>query len=76
MKTKGVWLKEYRWIKIIRSILIDGPQGKTGLKIENGIVQVHTSSCRNGICKHSLASGVGNIIACAPNKLLVKVELV
>lgn len=58
-----------------QNILIDGPQGKTGLKIENGIAQVHTSTCRHGICKHSIASGVGNIIACAPNKVLVKVEL-
>ena len=62
--------------KSYKNILIDGPQGKTGLKIENGIVQVHTSTCRHGICKHTIASGVGNIIACAPNKVLVKVELV
>ena len=59
-----------------KNILIDGPQGKTGLKIENGIAQVHTSTCRHGICKHSIASGIGSIIACAPNRVLVKVELV
>lgn len=57
-----------------KNILIDGPQGKTGLKIENGIARVHTSTCRHGICKHSVASGVGNIIACAPNKVLIKIE--
>jgi len=57
------------------NILIDGPQGKTGLKIENGIAQVHTSTCRHEICKHSIASAAGNIIACAPNKALVKIEL-
>lgn len=56
-----------------KNILIDGPQGKTGLKIENGIVRVHTSTCRHEICKHSLAGGVGSIIACAPNKVLIKV---
>lgn len=56
-----------------KNILIDGPQGKTGLKIENGIARVHTSTCRHSICKHLIASGVGNIIACAPNKVLVKV---
>jgi len=55
------------------NILIDGPQGKTGLKIENGIARVHTSTCRHGICKHSIASAVGNIIACAPNKVLIKI---
>lgn len=59
--------------KNYQNILIDGPLGKTGLRIENGIAQVHTSSCRHGICKHSLASEVGNIIACAPNKVLIKV---
>jgi len=61
--------------KNYRNILIDGPQGKTVLKIENGIVQVHRSTCRHGICKCSIASSVGNIIACAPNKVLVKIEL-
>lgn len=59
--------------KNYKNILIDGPQGKTGLKIENGFAQVHTSTCRHGICKHSIANGVGNIIACAPNKVLIKV---
>ena len=58
-----------------KNILIDGSQGKTGIKIENGVAQVHTSTCRHGICKHTIASGVGNIIACAPNKVLVKIEL-
>jgi hypothetical protein len=58
-----------------KNIVIDGPQGKTGIKIQNGIAQVHTSTCRHGICKHSFATGVGSIIACAPNKVLVKVEL-
>lgn len=58
-----------------KNILIDGPQGKTGLKIENGFVKVHSSTCRHGICKHTTASGVGNILACAPNKVLVKIEL-
>ena len=61
--------------KNYRNILIDGPQGKTRLKIENGIAQIHTSTCRHEICKHTIASGVGNIIACAPNKVLVKIEL-
>jgi hypothetical protein len=61
--------------KNYKNILISGPQGKTGLKIENGIAQVHTSTCRHGICKHTVASNVGNIIACVPNKVLVKIEL-
>jgi hypothetical protein len=57
-----------------KNILIDGPQGKTGLKIESGIARVHTSTCRHGICRHSVAGGIGNIIACAPNKVLIKIE--
>jgi len=61
--------------KDYKNILIDGPQGKTELKIENGIAQVHTSTCRHKICMHSIASEVGNIIACAPNKVLVKIEI-
>jgi len=59
-----------------KNILIDGPQGKTGLKIENGVAQVHTSTCRHEICKCTTVSGVGNIIACAPNKVLLRIELV
>lgn len=59
--------------KNYKNILIDGPQGKTGLKIETGIAQVHSSTCRHGICKHTIASGIGNIIACAPNKVLIKI---
>lgn len=62
--------------KNYKNISIDGPQGKTGLKIENGIVKVHTSACRHRICELTIASGVGNIIACAPNKVLVKIESV
>jgi hypothetical protein len=53
--------------------LIDGALGKTGLKIENGIARVHTSSCRHGICEHTFANNVGNVIACAPNKVLIKI---
>lgn len=59
--------------KNYKNIFIDGVIGKTGLSIENGFAQVHTSSCLNGICKHSIASEVGNIIACAPNKVLIKI---
>lgn len=59
--------------KNYKNILVDGPQGKTALRIENGIVQVQKSTCRHEICKHSVAGGVGNIIACAPNKVLIKV---
>ena len=55
------------------NIQIDGSIGKTSLRIDNGIAIVNSSACKNGICKHSIASEVGNIIACAPNKVLIKV---
>lgn len=59
--------------KNFKNILINGPQGKTGLKIENRVAQVHTSTCRHEICKHSVAIASGNIIACAPNRVLIKI---
>ena len=62
--------------KNYNNILVDGPQGKTGIRVENGIAKVHKSTCRHEICKHSIVSGVGDIIACAPNKVLIKIEIV
>jgi hypothetical protein len=59
--------------KNYKNIVVDGPQGKTGLIIENGMAQVHTSTCRHEICKHSIASAAGNIVACAPNRVLLKI---
>ncbi len=61
--------------KNYKNIFVPGPQGKTGIKIENGVAHVHTSTCRNKLCKHSFASEVGSIVACAPNMVLLKVEL-
>jgi len=59
--------------KNYKNIIIDGAAGKTGLKIENNIAKVHTSSCRHHICEQSSAGTAGNIIACAPNKVLIKI---
>jgi hypothetical protein len=59
--------------KNYKNIFIDGVQGKTGLRIENGIARVHSSSCKNGLCKHSIATESSNIIACAPNKVLIRI---
>jgi len=59
--------------KNYKNISVDGVYGKTVLSIENGIARVISSSCKNGICKHTYASETGSIIACAPNKILVKV---
>ncbi len=59
--------------KNYKNISVDGVYGKTVLSIENGIARVNSYSCKNGICKHTYASETGSIIACAPNKILVKV---
>lgn len=58
-----------------KNIQVTGPQGKTGLKIENGLVHVHTAACKHEICKHSgIATNIGDIIACAPNRVIVRIE--
>lgn len=59
--------------KNYNSIWVDGAVGKVGLEINRGIVKVYTSSCKNKICKHTMAQNTGDIIACAPNKVLVKI---
>lgn len=59
--------------KNYKNISVNGVYGKTVLSIENEIARVNSSSCKNGICKHTYASETGSIIACAPNKILVKV---
>lgn len=58
-----------------KSINVAGPQGTTVLRIENSSVHVHSASCRHNLCKQSgAASRTGDIIACAPNKVIVKIE--
>ncbi len=58
-----------------KNINVNGPQGKTSLKFENGLVNVHTAACRHELCKQNgFASHVGDVIACAPNKVLIKIE--
>ncbi|MGE5847681.1 MAG: NusG domain II-containing protein, partial [Ignavibacteria bacterium] len=55
-----------------KNIIVHGPQGKTGVAIENGLVHIHTASCRHRICKRSgFISDPGKLIACAPNKVLL-----
>ena len=66
---KGL-VEKFSLDKNFENILVDGPQGKTGIKIKNGFVRVHSSTCRHKICKQTFAQEVGNIIACAPNKIL------
>ncbi len=58
-----------------KNIKIDGPQGKTEIEINNGLVKVTKSTCRHKLCEKSqYASNVGDVIACAPNKVLIRIE--
>jgi hypothetical protein len=56
------------------AVRIDGPLGKTLLKISNGTAFVHASACRHGLCRQARAFDAGDIIACAPNKVLIRIE--
>ncbi len=58
-----------------KSIIVDGPQGETEIEINNGLVKVTKSTCRHRLCEKSqYAANVGDVIACAPNKVLIRIE--
>lgn len=68
-------LDKIRLSQTFKDIWIRGPLGKTGVTIENGQVWVHTATCRNQICRHTgFASQVNEVIACAPNKIMIQIE--
>lgn len=58
-----------------RNIIVNGPQGKTGIAVKHGLVNIVKSTCRHKLCEKSgYAANAGDIIACAPNKVLIKIE--
>lgn len=58
-----------------KNIIVNGPQGDTEIEISNGLVKVTKSTCRNKLCEKSqYAANVGDVIACAPNKVLIRIE--
>ncbi|MDT8325161.1 MAG: NusG domain II-containing protein [Bacteroidota bacterium] len=58
-----------------RSFEVDGPQGRTGVTVRNGSAHVHKASCRHALCrKAGFASRPGEVIACAPNRVLLRIE--
>jgi hypothetical protein len=60
-----------------KKILIKGPSGSTSLVMDNGSVHINSSCCRNGICsKSGRISEPNELIACAPNKILIRIESV
>ncbi len=58
-----------------RSFDVDGPRGRTGVTVRHGSVHVHSASCRHALCrKAGSASRPGDVIACAPNRVLLRIE--
>jgi len=58
-----------------KNIIVDGPQGKTEIEINNSLVKVTKSTCRHKLCEKSqYATNIGDVIACAPNKVLIRIE--
>ncbi|MDX9822402.1 MAG: NusG domain II-containing protein [Syntrophales bacterium] len=57
------------------TIAVEGAHGKTGITIADGRVSVHSASCRNQLCRHlGPISREGQLIACAPNRVLIRIE--
>lgn len=60
-----------------KNLVVKGPNGNTGIAMREGLVEIHSAACKNQICKHSgKISETGQIIACAPNKVLIRIETV
>lgn len=58
-----------------KNISINGSVGRTSLELKNNSIRVVKPSCRHKLCERAgLASFPGDIIACAPNKLLIRIE--
>lgn len=54
---------------------VTGAQGRTGVTISDAGVHVHEASCQHGLCRNAgLASRPGDVIACAPNRVLLRIE--
>jgi hypothetical protein len=58
-------------------MVIKGPSGKTGIEIKDNIVSINSACCRNRLCKTSgPIKYAGDMLACAPNKVLVRIDRV
>lgn len=59
-----------------KNIEINGSIGKTKLQIQNGSTSIISSPCKHKICMNSgIISNTGELIACVPNKIILKIEL-
>ncbi len=58
-----------------RTIKLQGTQGEATLEIKDGKIRMLSSPCRQHIClQMGWAGHNGELIACLPNKILVKVS--
>ena len=57
-------------------INLNGSRGNTIITVGDGSAFVKSSSCRHKLCEHAgQAFSLGDVIACAPNKVLIKIEV-
>ncbi|MCD6353244.1 MAG: NusG domain II-containing protein [Proteobacteria bacterium] len=57
-------------------INLNGSRGNTIITVGDGSAFVKSSSCRHKLCEHAgQAFSPGDVIACAPNKVLIKIEV-
>lgn len=62
-------------LKVSEQVTVNGPIGKTTIKIDHGEAQVIYSDCPEKICvKTGKIRHVGEIIVCVPNKVVVKIS--
>lgn len=58
-----------------QELTVNGPRGKTIIRIDAGTVQVTYSDCPDQICvKTGKIRHAGEMIVCVPNQVVVKIE--
>jgi hypothetical protein len=58
-----------------RRLELQGPAGKTGVIVDRNGARVVEASCRHATCRlQGAVSRPGELIACAPNRLVLRVE--
>ncbi len=57
-----------------RTVEIEGLEGITEIKIEDGSARVISSPCRNRICMRGSVSQYPDTLACLPNGVIISVE--
>jgi hypothetical protein len=56
-------------------LTVDGPAGKTGVRIHGGQVWISGASCPLQVCRHQGKIRLnGQILVCVPNRIVIEVE--